>query len=65
VDVEYLALADPQTFTEVEPGHRGPAVLLVAARVGTTRLIDNASLEIASVDKPAVQFGAGETGGPA
>ncbi len=46
VALDYLVLADPVTFTEVGPGHRGPAVLLVAARVGTTRLIDNVSLEI-------------------
>ena len=44
--LDYLVLADPATFTEVGPGYRGPAVLLVAARVGTTRLIDNVSLEI-------------------
>jgi pantoate--beta-alanine ligase len=46
VEVDYLVLADPVTFAEVGPGHRGPAVLLLAARVGTTRLIDNVSLEI-------------------
>jgi pantoate--beta-alanine ligase len=46
VHLDYLVLADPGTFTEVGPGHRGTAVLLVAARVGTTRLIDNVSLEI-------------------
>ncbi len=46
VELDYLVLADPVTFAEVGPGHRGPAVLLLAARVGTTRLIDNVSLEI-------------------
>jgi pantoate--beta-alanine ligase len=46
VELDYLVLADPVTFVEVGPGHHGPAVLLVAARVGTTRLIDNISLEI-------------------
>ena len=46
VELDYLALADPDTFADVGPGHRGPAVLLVAARVGTTRLIDNVSLVI-------------------
>jgi pantoate--beta-alanine ligase len=45
--VDYLALVDPQTFTPVPPGHAGPAVLAVAARVGTTRLIDNVPLEFA------------------
>ena len=39
--LDYLTLADPLTFAEVGPDHTGPALLLVAARVGTTRLIDN------------------------
>ncbi|MDX3235612.1 pantoate--beta-alanine ligase [Streptomyces sp. ME03-5709C] len=43
--VDYLALIDPDDFTEAAPGHTGPAVLAVAARVGTTRLIDNIPLE--------------------
>jgi pantoate--beta-alanine ligase len=46
VQLDYLVLADPDTFAEVGAGHRGPALLLVAARVGTTRLIDNVSLNI-------------------
>jgi pantoate--beta-alanine ligase len=40
--LDYLALVDPVSFTGVGDGHRGRALLLVAARVGTTRLIDNA-----------------------
>ncbi|MGO3795913.1 MAG: pantoate--beta-alanine ligase [Pauljensenia sp.] len=43
VEVDYVALADPDTFDPVRddaPGGTG-AFLLVAARVGTTRLIDN------------------------
>lgn len=43
--VDYLALIDPGDFTEAAPGHTGPAVLAVAAKVGTTRLIDNIPLE--------------------
>jgi pantoate--beta-alanine ligase len=46
VELDYLVLADPVTFAEVGSGHRGQAVLLVAARVGTTRLIDNISLQV-------------------
>ena len=42
--LDYLALVAPDTFAEVEDGAAGPALLLVAASVGTTRLIDNASL---------------------
>ena len=41
LELDYLELVDPVTFTEVGDGHRGPALLLVAARSGTTRLIDN------------------------
>jgi pantoate--beta-alanine ligase len=39
--LDYLALVDPVTFTDVAEGHHGPALLLVAARAGATRLIDN------------------------
>lgn len=43
--VDYLALVDPSDFTDAVPSHTGPAVLAVAARVGTTRLIDNIPVE--------------------
>jgi pantoate--beta-alanine ligase len=46
VQLDYLVLADPDTFAEVHPGHQGPALLLVAAKVGTTRLIDNTLLQL-------------------
>ena len=42
---DYLALIDPADFTEAAPDHKGPAILAVAAKVGTTRLIDNIPLE--------------------
>jgi len=42
--VDYLALVHPDDLTEVDDDHRGPALLAVAARVGTTRLIDNLPL---------------------
>jgi pantoate--beta-alanine ligase len=38
---DYVALADPETFTHVPAGFAGRALLLVAATVGKTRLIDN------------------------
>jgi len=44
--LDYLALADPDTFTPVKPGFAGDALLLVAARVGATRLIDNTPLTL-------------------
>lgn len=45
LELDYVVLADPATFEPVVPGHTGPAVLAVAARVGKTRLIDNLPLE--------------------
>ncbi|WP_055482436.1 pantoate--beta-alanine ligase [Sphaerimonospora mesophila] len=44
--LDYLVLADPATFTDVGDDHRGEAVLAVAARVGTTRLIDNVVIRL-------------------
>ncbi len=38
---DYLVLLDAQTFQPVAAGFAGQGVLLVAARVGSTRLIDN------------------------
>jgi pantoate--beta-alanine ligase len=44
LELDYLALVDPTDFTEIEDDFTGEAVLAVAARVGTTRLIDNLPL---------------------
>ena len=42
-DVDYLAVVDPDTFAEVEPG---PGALVIgAAWFGSTRLIDNIRIE--------------------
>lgn len=41
VKLEYLAIVDPETFDTVDPGYRGSALMLIAARIGETRLIDN------------------------
>ncbi|GAB3122140.1 pantoate--beta-alanine ligase [Glaciibacter psychrotolerans] len=46
VKLEYLVVVHPQTFLPVEPDYRGPARMLVAAIVGTTRLIDNVPLDL-------------------
>ncbi|MBE2997839.1 pantoate--beta-alanine ligase [Nocardiopsis sp. HNM0947] len=46
VQLDYLALVDPATFEEAPADHTGTAVLAVAARVGTTRLIDNTSVPL-------------------
>ncbi|MFB7665748.1 pantoate--beta-alanine ligase [Kitasatospora sp. NPDC056138] len=41
VTLDYLALIDPDDFAEAPDDFRGEAVLAVAAKVGSTRLIDN------------------------
>jgi len=52
VVVDYLALVDPTTVDEVPADHTGPALLLVAARVGTTRLIDNEAVDVVAPPEP-------------
>ncbi|MGN6414510.1 pantoate--beta-alanine ligase [Flexivirga sp.] len=44
--VDYLVLVHPESLEQVPEWYRGPALLAVAAKVGTTRLIDNMPLEI-------------------
>lgn len=44
--LDYLALVHPETFEDVPESHHGPAVLAVAAHVGSTRLIDNVVIDI-------------------
>jgi pantoate--beta-alanine ligase len=44
VKLDYLKVVDPRTFQPVDDDYRGPARVLIAARVGSTRLIDNDSL---------------------
>ena len=44
VEVDYVALVDPQTFEPLDGD--GDGILLVAAFVGTTRLIDNLRLRV-------------------
>ncbi|MEU6159710.1 pantoate--beta-alanine ligase [Streptomyces sp. NPDC047130] len=50
--LDYLALVDPADFTEVPDAYTGEAVLAVAARVGSTRLIDNLPLAFAAGEAP-------------
>lgn len=42
--IDYVAIADPDTLEEL-PRLDAPAIALIAARVGSTRLIDNLRLE--------------------
>ena len=46
VRLDYVALVNPATFEPIEAGFVGRALLIVAARVGNTRLIDNLSITI-------------------
>ena len=46
IALDYLALVDPATLAEVPDDAAGPALLAVAARVGTTRLIDNVPISL-------------------
>lgn len=41
VQLEYLVIVHPQTFLPVDENYRGKATVLIAATVGSTRLIDN------------------------
>jgi pantothenate synthetase len=45
-ELDYLAVVDPERFDQVEP--RPGALVIGAARFGSTRLIDNITLEEAS-----------------
>jgi pantoate--beta-alanine ligase len=44
--VDYLVLVHPESLEDVPEWYRGPGLLAVAGRVGTTRLIDNAPLTV-------------------
>jgi len=44
--VDYLSLVHPRTFAAVSRQHTGPALLAIAARAGSTRLIDNVPLTL-------------------
>ncbi|WP_438854122.1 pantoate--beta-alanine ligase [Agromyces sp. M3QZ16-3] len=44
IELDYLVVVDPATFLPVDEGASGAATVLVAARVGGTRLIDNAGI---------------------
>lgn len=43
--LEYLAVIDPQIFRPINDEHRGPAKIIVAAKVGEVRLIDNLNVK--------------------
>jgi pantoate--beta-alanine ligase len=41
VELDYLVIVDPETFLPVEDSYRGKGLVIIAARIGSTRLIDN------------------------
>ena len=61
VTLDYLVLAEPAGLAQVGPGYLGPARLLVAARVGATRLIDNAALNVGGPQDPVPELDAPAT----
>ncbi len=46
VQLDYLKIVHPQTFMPVDDGYHGPAIVIVAAVLGTTRLIDTESIYV-------------------
>jgi pantoate--beta-alanine ligase len=53
VEVDYLSIVQPGSLADVAADYTGPAIILVAARVGTTRLIDNADLTFTPLAEPS------------
>jgi len=50
VSLDYFVVVDPDTFLPIAEDFRGRALVLVAAIVGSTRLIDNAFVEVGRDD---------------
>ena len=46
VKLDYFRIVHPATFLPVDDGYRGPAIAIVAAHLGGTRLIDNEHLRL-------------------
>jgi pantoate--beta-alanine ligase len=47
IELDYLKIVNPDTFLPTDDGYRGAALVLVAAKVGSTRLIDNERISLA------------------
>jgi len=54
--IDYLVLVDPSTLEDVPEWYRGEALLAVAGRVGTTRLIDNVPVNVGPGGGPLEVF---------
>lgn len=46
VKIDYVELVDPATFLALAPDHHGSALIVLAAWVGNTRLIDNCEVQV-------------------
>lgn len=46
ITLDYLTVVDPDTISPATDTHRGPALTLIAGRIGSTRLIDNMPVHI-------------------
>ena len=46
VELDYLAVVHPRTFLPVDDDYRGAATAIVAAKLGSTRLIDNETIRL-------------------
>jgi pantoate--beta-alanine ligase len=60
--LDYASLVDPATLRDVPSDFVGEALLVVAARVGTTRLIDNAPIAIGRAAAGSVVAGSRKVG---
>jgi pantoate--beta-alanine ligase len=47
-ELDYATMVNPATFAEVPDDHTGKVLMVLAAKVGSTRLIDNALLDFAA-----------------
>ena len=56
--LEYLALVSPETFAPVADSFAGEALMIVAATIGSTRLIDNTTL---TLTQPEATLGEADT----
>jgi pantoate--beta-alanine ligase len=54
--IDYLVLVHPSTLEDVPEWYRGEALLAVAGRVGTTRLIDNLPISVGPSGGPLEVF---------
>ena len=62
--LDYLALVNPETFASATAAFEGEALLIVAGRVGSTRLIDNVPVTLTGPGGTGSLVSAGSAGSP-